>query len=177
MAGFDPEVAKAGNVFFKDPFTKEDLSSDTPRTKSPVPGGDWLWPMVKASDGSEIKILYSLFTADEKLAYKEYRARGTANVDGTKTVTKKEERSPSANETNDSVEHDNVPSEPVTFDSSSAVAFTTKQLLDKVDGFLGCSFLAGLTYAIFTVKGSREQFHIPRALVPNELIERLTNVE
>lgn len=174
---FDPEVSKAGPVFFKDPVTKEDLSVDTPRVNSSVPGGDWIWPTVRASNGEEIKILYSLFTADEKIAYKEYRVRGSAKVDGSPSAKKVKNEKPKVDnkyndETSEAVQET---AEPVTYDETSAVSFTTKQLLAKVDKFLGCSYLAGLTYAVFTVKGSREQYHIPRACVPNELIEELTN--
>lgn len=62
------------NGYFKDPVTGEWLSGIEPRvTVAAVEGRKFIWPTVRASDGSEIRITYKLFSLEEKEIYKRYR--------------------------------------------------------------------------------------------------------
>lgn len=60
--------------YFKDPFTKKDFSKETPRSiEAHVDGGKFIWPRVRCSDGSDLKIVFRLFTDGEKSIYRQHR--------------------------------------------------------------------------------------------------------
>lgn len=171
----DSSVANSSG-YFKDPVTKKDFSVDTPRVvKCKLENGKFTWPMVMTSEGNPVKIVYKYFTDEEKNLYKAYRGRPSTGTTVRKSV---EKRIPVTNDDdNEDVEDKPTPNaiqtvEEVKYKPGSAMAKTTEELLNKCDTFLGCSFLAGVTYAVFSVKGSKQQYHIPRSIIPDSLMDK-----
>lgn len=171
----DSSVANSSG-YFKDPVTKEDFSVDTPRVvECKFENGKFTWPMVMTSAGDPVKIVYKYFTDEEKNLYKAYRGRPSTGTTVRKPV---EKRIPVTEEDDDEdVEDTPTPNaihsvEEVKYKPGSAMAKTTEELLNKCDTFLGCSFLAGITYAVFSIKGSKQQYHIPRSIIPDSLMDK-----
>lgn len=164
----DNSVANSSG-YFKDPVTKEDFSIDTPRVvECKFENGKFTWPMVMTSAGDPVKIVYKYFTDEEKNLYKAYRGRPSTGATARKPV---EKRIPVAEDVD--VEDTLVPQvEEVKYKPGSAMAKTTEELLNKCDTFLGCSFLAGITYAVFSIKGSKQQYHIPRSIIPDSFMNK-----
>ena len=71
---YDKEVANSSG-FFKDPVTKVPLTGREPRVIqcTLTETGSLVWPQIKASDGSFIRLTYALWTDEEKQIYKKYR--------------------------------------------------------------------------------------------------------
>lgn len=164
MATFNPEVANS-NGFFKDPVTKQDLTVDMPRVIecSITDAGKLIWPQVKFSDGSTGKIVYALWTAEEKQLYKEYRSRGKTKYTEPKTVSSelKEVAHPQ-------VESSNEPD----FDGSVASG-TVLAYIAACDVHLGVWIFDGVLYDLLSMKGSRSYQPIARCIIPKEEQERL----
>ena len=164
MANFDPEVANS-NGFFKDPKTKVDLTGKEKRVIqcSIDDTGKLIWPQVQFSDGSVGKIVYKLWTNEEKAIYKQYRANGKARIKPEKSVAKHAE----VTEQTDSGTHPHVevyekPS------GESTPAGSTLDYIKKCNEHLGVWLFEGIIYDLLSVKGSRNYTPIPRSLIPKE---------
>lgn len=172
MAKYDPEVANSSG-YFKDPITKEDLSVDMPRVSEPTME-EWTWPLVTASDGSQIKIVYAYFTDFEKQCYKAYRARGSASSSGTPKEPK-----PKADKPAVKAEHKPVV-KPLDDDEDEpgeiAISADTAMIIANCDKMLGVNQIAGITYALLIRSNNPHTiYHIPQSLIKEEDMYRLCN--
>ena len=172
MAKYDPEVANSSG-YFKDPITKEDLSVDMTRVAEPTME-EWTWPLVAASDGSQIKIVYAYFTDFEKQCYKAYRARGSASSSGASKEPKpkadkpavKAERKPVVKPL---VDDEDEPGE-------IAISADTAMIIANCDKMIGVNQIAGITYALLIRSNNPHTiYHIPRSLINEEDMYRLCN--
>lgn len=69
----DGKTIKSGSGYYLDPVTLKPFTKDTPRSRAcSWNGTTFVWPMVKTSEGNEVRIAYSEFTEQEKKWYKEY---------------------------------------------------------------------------------------------------------
>ena len=177
----DSSVANSSG-YFKDPVTKEDFSVDTPRVvECKLENGKFTWPMVMTSAGDPVKIVYKYFTDEEKNLYKAYRGRPSTGTTVRKPVEKRIPVTEEEEEDDDDSDDEYTPTpnvihEEVKYKPGNAMAKTTEELLNKCDTFLGCSFLAGITYAVFSIKGSKQQYHIPRSLIPDSFMNKFLEV-
>ena len=171
MAKYDPEVANSSG-YFKDPVTKEDLSADMPRVAEPTME-EWTWPLVTASDGSQVKIVYAYFTDFEKQCYKAYRARGKAS---TSDNSLPKVGRPVTTEKPVHRAKDTQPVEEAVDATPIAVSADTQMIIANCDKILGVSQIAGITYALL-IRGSNTCtiYHIPRSLISEEEMNRLCN--
>lgn len=163
----DPQYGNSSG-YFRDPTNGEDLSVDTPRA---VPcsfeNGKFTWPMVLTSDGEQlIKIVYKLFTDEEKDLYKAYRGRSGSSSGHSQVRTKREPK-PKAEPKSEE------PIQVIKHDPDSAVTLKTLETLAQCDRLYGISQIAGITYVLCGSYGSSAVHHIPRALVPDEEFDRL----
>ena len=87
---YDKEVANSSG-FFKDPVTKAQLTGREPRVVQCALSetGSLVWPQIKASDGSFIRLTYALWTDEEKQVYKKYRNKDTAQSTHSQVVPTK----------------------------------------------------------------------------------------
>lgn len=194
MASYDPAYANSSG-YFKDPGTGEDLSVDMPRSVAcELRDGKFIWPQVEVSTGENVKIVYKYFTDEEKQLYKEYRGRpsgsstpraprqkkGEAHLDpetGEVVYDEPEESTPAPRPVRQKQEYNDPANAEVEFvDDGEAVASeNTKQLIAECDRILGCSQIAGITYALLTKdKTPGKVYHIPRALLTSADMERLS---
>ena len=169
MANFDPEVANSSG-FFKDPKTKADLTGQEKRVIqcSIDDTGKFIWPQVQFSDGSVGKIVYKLWTNEEKAIYKQYRANGKVRIKPEKPIDKHIEVTEQTDEgTHPHVEVYKEPS------GESTPASSTLDYIKKCNEHLGIWIFEGVLYDLLSVKGSRNYTPIPRSLIPKEERERL----
>lgn len=170
---------KNSSGYFKDPATFEDLSSDMPREVvcSVTEEGKFIWPQVRVSDGSLVKIVYKYFTDEEKQLYKEYRSH-----DGKRTVTRtKKQKSFNLSTTSKADEPVNNPTDEPTdeiiYDTDAATSARALALIASCDRIIGCVQVAGLTYALLQCNGSNKTYYVPRALINNDEMYRLCGNE
>ena len=178
MANFDPEVANS-NGFFKDPKTKADLTGKEKRVIqcSIDDTGKLIWPQVQFSDGSVGKIVYKLWTNEEKAIYKQYRANGKARIKPEKSIAKHVE----VTEQTDGGTHSHVEVTEQTDGGThshvevyekpsgeSTPAGSTLDYIKKCNEHLGVWLFEGIIYDLLSVKGSRNYMPIPRSLIPKE---------
>lgn len=162
----DPQYGNSSG-YFRDPTNGEDLSVDTPRA---VPcsfeNGKFTWPMVLTSDGEQlIKIVYKLFTPEEKQLYNAYRGRSSSGT--------RQPRAPKQPKPAKSEPVNEEPVKVIKHDPDSAVTLKTLETLAQCDRLYGVSQIAGITYALVGSYGSNTVHHIPRALIPDDEFDRL----
>lgn len=164
----DPAYGNSSG-YFRDPTNGEDLTVDTPRViQCELKDGKFVWPQVAASDGSMLlKIVYKLFTDEEKELYKQYRGRSSSG----EPRPKREPREPKAKVEKQVVNDE--PVEVVKYDEQSAMSADTAEIIASCDQCIGCSQIAGLTYALLSRRGSNKVYHIPRAVIPDSDFARL----
>ena len=170
MAKYDPEVANSSG-YFKDPVTKEDLSVDMPRAAEPTME-EWTWPLVTASDGTQIKIVYAYFTDFEKQCYKAYRARGSASSSSAPKEPKPKADKPA-------VKKDKPVVKPIEDEPGEAViSEDDRMIVANCDKLIGTNQIAGITYALL-IRNSNPSviYHVPRCLINDEDMYRLCNGE
>jgi len=87
---YDKEVANSSG-FFRDPVTKVPLTGREPRVVQCALSetGSLVWPQIKASDGSFIRLTYALWTDEEKQIYKKYRNKDTVQSTHSQVVPTK----------------------------------------------------------------------------------------
>lgn len=194
MASYDPAYANSSG-YFKDPGTGEDLSVDMERSvQCELRDGKFIWPQVTVSTGESVKIVYKYFTDEEKQLYKEYRGRGSGS--STPRISKKkgtphldpatgevvydepEESTPAApvvRKHTESADPASAEVEYVDNDVEPVASESTKQLIAECDRILGCSQIAGVTYALLIKdKAPGKVYHIPRVLLTSADMERLS---
>ena len=195
MASYDPAYANSSG-YFKDPGTGEDLSVDMERSvQCELRDGKFIWPQVTVSTGESVKIVYKYFTDEEKQLYKEYRGRGSGS--STPRAPRQKKGEAHLDPVTGEVVYDNPVVEPAkpkmvaakTFhvdpadyeveyvgDETEPVASeNTKQLIAECDRILGCSQIAGITYALLIKdKVPGKVYHVPRALLTSTDMERLS---
>lgn len=161
---FDPEVANS-NGFFKDPKTRLPLTGNEKRIIqcSIDDSGKLIWPQVQFSDGSVGKIVYKLWTAEEKAIYKQYRSNSKQRI----TPVQEEEKEIQG--THPQVEAANV-SMPVL---GSAPAGSTLAWIRNCDRVYGVWLFEGVVYDLLGMKGYSGYQPIARSLIPREDRERL----
>lgn len=194
MASYDPAYANSSG-YFKDPGTGEDLSVDMERSvQCELRDGKFIWPQVTVSTGESVKIVYKYFTDEEKQLYKEYRGRGSGSsiprqpkqkkgeahldpVTGEVVYDEPEESTPAPRPVRQKQEYNDPANAEVEFvDDGEAVASeNTKELIASCDRIIGCSQIAGITYALLTKDSNKYKvYHVPRALLTSADMERLS---
>ena len=162
---------KNSSGYFKDPKTFEDFTVDTPRMVKCSLSDDnkFTWPMVVTSDGDLVKIVYKLFTDEEKLLYKKYRGYDTSKPlkHRSTPAVAKQPRTDVARTTSAPYEVEDM--------SYTAICYGTEQLIAKCEKYIGTQFCSGITYALLTVKGSNVVYWIPRSLIEDADLIRLSN--
>ena len=170
---FDLEVANS-NGYFKDPATKQLLTGNEKRVIRCAieDSGKLIWPQVQFSDGSIGKIVYKLWTAEEKAIYRQYRELGKQRI---KPVPVKQEPPvvPAIKE-----EH-NVPiikEELTQLQVKVGEGVASANMLAYIrncDTHMGVWIMDGIIHDLLTVKGSKSYAPIARCLIPKEDRERL----
>lgn len=194
MASYDPAYANSSG-YFKDPGTGEDLSPDMPRSvEAALVDGKFIWPQVTVSTGESVKIVYKYFTDEEKQLYKEYRGRGSGSstprqpkqkkgeahldpVTGEVVYNEPEESTPAPRPVRQKQEYNDPANAEVEFvdDGESVASENTKELIASCDRIIGCSQIAGITYALLTKDSNKYKvYHVPRALLTSTDMERLS---
>lgn len=159
---------KNSSGYFKDPLTFEDLSVDTPRiVPCNLENGKFTWPMVMRSDGEEpLKIVYKLFTEEEKALYKAYRGRDTA---GHSQVKPKKQKTITVNKVIEAVPiEDKVVQRP-----ALATSEKTKQIIESCDQYLGCLQTNGVYYGMLSRKNDRTTYVVPLDCISQAEMSRL----
>ena len=160
---------KNSSGYFKDPKTFEDFTPDTPRIiPCKLENGKFQWPMVATSDANLVKIVYKLFTDEEKLLYKQYRGYDTSKP------LRKRGNGNTANVQRSSVIQSSEPYD-VEDMSYHAIAQGTADLVDKCERLIGTQFCSGITYALLKVKNSNVVYWVPYALIEEHDKLRLCN--
>ena len=164
--------------YFRDPTNGEDLTVDTPRIiQCELKDGKFVWPQVAAADGSRLlKIVYKLFTDEEKELYKQYRGRSSSGEPRPKREPREHKEPKESKEPKINVEEQAVSDEPievVKYNEQSAMSANTAEVIASCDQFLGCSQITGLTYVLLGRRGSNKVYHIPRAIIPDNEFARL----
>lgn len=194
MASYDPAYANSSG-YFKDPGTGEELSVDMPRSvPCELRDGKFIWPQVEVSTGESVKIVYKYFTDEEKSLYKEYRGRPSGSSTPRQPRQSKSKGTPQLDPATGEIVYVQDESEPVTsraepvkqFDPEAAeVEYAeqgepvstpaTQELIASCDHILGCSRIAGITYALLTKdKMPNKIYHVPRQLIKEEDMRRLS---
>lgn len=194
MASYDPAYANSSG-YFKDPGTGEDLSPDMPRSvEAALVDGKLIWPRVRVSTGEDVKIVFKYFTPEEKQLYNEYRGRGSGSstprqpkqkkgeahldpVTGEVVYDEPEESTPAPRPVRQKQEYNDPANAEVEFvdDGESVASENTKELIASCDRIIGCSQIAGITYALLTKDSNKYKvYHVPRALLSSADMERLS---
>lgn len=179
---FDPEVANS-NGYFKDPATKQLLTGNEKRViQCAIEGsGKLIWPQVQFSDGSVGKIVYKLWTAEEKAIYRQYRELGKQRIkpvpvkqeppavpvikeEHTVSVIKEEHTVPVIKE-----EH----TQPQVKVGEGVASANMLAYIRNCDTHMGVWIMDGIIHDLLTVKGSKSYTPIARCLIPKEDRERL----
>lgn len=161
---FDPEVANS-NGYFKDPATKQLLTGNEKRVIQCAieDSGKLIWPQVQFSDGSVGKIVYKLWTAEEKAIYRQYRELGKQRI---KPVPVKQEPPAVPVIKEELIQPQVKVGEGVA--SANMLAY-----IRNCDTHMGVWIMDGIIHDLLTVKGSKSYAPIARCLIPKEDRERL----
>lgn len=180
----DPRFGNSSG-YFKDPTNGQDFSVDTPRiVPCELKDGKFVWPRVATSDGSELlKIVFKLFTDEEKALYNQYRGRSPSTERKPRQVKQvdKVDKIDKIDETADlpNVEEQVLKEEPelkvIKFDPESVPSQKDKEIIAKCNRVIGASFICGIHYALLTDNPENKNYvyHVPRQLIPDSDWERL----
>lgn len=158
---------KNSNGYYADPVTLQPLSPETDRVvKCELINGKFIWPQVKFSNGSTGKIVYALFTAEEKQLYKMYRAGGSIK----KVSQPVEKQLPVTQHIDTATAVYNISQNDV------ATSADTLAYIKACDTTIGTWFMDNTPHDLLTYSGSRSYRAIPRCLIPIEDRKRL-NIE
>ena len=152
----DTDFTKSG-AYFKDPGTRQLLTGNEPREVEChiSDEGKFVWPQIKLSDGTVGKLVYSLWTAEEKAIYKEHRAKGPSIKRESKPVEHKEKESEAA------------PVKEVNYEGSVASG-KLLAFIRNCDKVIGVWNWDGMLWDLLTVEGSRSYTPVARCLIPKE---------
>ena len=165
---------KNSNGYFKDPVTLADLSPATPRVIacSIDETGKFIWPQVKVSNGDIVKIVYKLFTQEEKDLYKQYRSKDGQRAP--RAIKPKpapvQQVAISEEDAADVALHD------VLYKECSAESVASGKMLAYIkicNENLGVWIFENITHYLLSVKGSNQYMPVPLSLIPMEDRERL----
>lgn len=163
------------NGYFKDPLTGDWLTGLEPRSVNIAitETGSLIWPEVKISDGSSVKIVYKLWTDEEKQVYKQYRSTPKQRKTVTAKVNKADDY-PVKPVSAVYVDYKNIDMREMEYDYDSACSANAKELVEKCDDLIDVVQIAGLTYARMVIRGDQKKIYcVPRALITDEQMRRL----
>ena len=152
-----------GGAYFKDPGTLQLLTGNEPREVECHLTGDgkFVWPQIKLSNGTVGKLVYSLWTAEEKATYKQYRAKGPS-AKKEKSAVRKESI---ITDTSDTEEPVKAKEPNYTGSTASGKMLAYIRNCDKV---LGTWNMDGTIHDLLTIEGSNSYMPVPRCLIPKE---------
>lgn len=167
MKNEDSSVMRSG-AYFKDPGNMQPLTGKEPRVIECriTEDGKFVWPQVRFSNGTVGKIVYSLYTVEEKAIYKQYRSQG---IKREKPVIKQAV----VKETIDNNEIDTVQQYHEPNYEDSVASATTLAYIKNCDRHIGVLIFDGNIYDNITATGSKQYMPVPRSLIPKEDRERL----
>lgn len=147
---FDPEVANSSG-FFKDPVTKQDLTGNEPRVVDCAidSTGSLVWPQIRMSDGSVGRIVYRLWTEQEKAIYKIYREGIKAKAE----LATHSQVTPAR--------------------THSQVGVTAEQYISVCDCTYGVWMMDGIVYELLGKRSMGTYMPVPRSSIPYEDRERI----
>lgn len=158
----------------KDPVTGEPYTVDTPRViaASVSDNGKFIWPQVVTADGNKVKLLYHIWTEQEKQIYKDKR-----KADKIKQL--EHEVKPEAKTI--TVRESTIINRPVTrakpiaddYCYWTAASATTQNIIKKCNAYAGTWNCGGLVYAMLTVRGSNTVYHVPKSVIAPDDLNRL----
>lgn len=197
MAKIDPRFGN-NSGYFKDPSNGEDLSPDTPRViPCSFENGKFVWPQVSFENGDMGKIVYKLFTDEEKDLYKEYRGRGSGERPKKNTAKHTDSGSTSSVDSNST---DSTTNDRYTYLSSgkvidnetgefvtppkqkggtkhhidAAISAKSLEIVRSCNKLLGINNICGIDYAVLCHSSDTHTlYHIPRQCIPDSEMERL----
>lgn len=171
----DPRFGNSSG-YFKDPTNGQDFSVGTPRViPCELKDGKFVWPRVATADGNELlKIVFKLFTDEEKALYNQYRGRSPS-------TERKPRQVKQTNEISDlpDVEEQVLKEEPelkvIKFDPESVPSQKDKETIAKCNRVIGVSFICGVQYALLTDNPENRNYvyHVPRQVISDYDWERL----
>lgn len=162
----DPKYGNSSG-YFRDPTNDQDFSVSTPRIiPCELKDGKFVWPQVALSDGSAlVKIVYKLFTEEEKDLYKQYRGRSSSGEPKVKPTKQEVQEQPERVEQNLEV---------IKFDSESVMSSSMLDVIEKCDTLIGVTQIAGLTYVLLCERSNLNKvYHIPRGLIQDNIFDSL----
>lgn len=166
---FNPEYQTSEGTWFKDPVTKADLTSATPRDVqvSLTPEGKFIWPKVTLQDGQLVKIAFRLFTDEERTVYKMYRSKGKSTPKPAQEAgAHSHVETPSTNTIQTTVViHKHI--------EAGTPSATTIKCLSDCDCTFGVWNFDGTIYEMVGKRGTASYTPVPRSLIPREHRERL----
>lgn len=167
----DTDCIKSG-AYYKDPGTKELLTGHEERAVQCCisEAGKFIWPQVKFSNGSTGKILYSLWTSEEKEIYKQYRSGGASKVAAAKQQVHTELAVKQLIQEKPFVHQYGAAHYQV---DESIASGNTLEYINKCNEHLGTWIFENKIYDLLTIKGTNAYIPIPRALIPLSARERL----
>ena len=178
----DSDCMKSG-AYYKDPGTKELLTGREERAIQCCISdeGKFIWPQVKFSNGSSGKILYSLWTTEEKEIYKQYRSGGTAikqqvvvkPAEQQQVVVKPAEQQVVVKPAEQQVRITVHQYEGAAHSQESVPSGNTLKYISKCNEHLGVWIFENQLYDLLTIKGTNAYVPVPRALIPSAARERL----
>lgn len=171
----DTEVANS-NGYFKDPGTRQPLTGMEERVVKCelLPNGKLIWPQIKFSDGTQGKIVYKLWNAEEKEIYKRYRNNGKpavvpapARVEPLRHA--ESVRAPEVTEkwTDRRVLSGELTHPQVDYENSTPSA-STLRCISECDEWLGPWEFDGILYEQLRKKGDKAINFVPRCLIPEK---------
>lgn len=161
----DPRFAKS-NGWFKDPFTLQDFTGEEERVQTCKPGGPFVYPMIKLSNGEAVKLSFKLWNADEKACYKEVYKSGNKPK---KQEPKKQE--PEHTEPVTSETYNEVTENIITYNGEATATPETLAIIANCDRCIGVVQICGVTYALLTA--GKITHYVPRCLIKDEYMQRL----
>ena len=154
------------NGYFKNPVTGEWLSGLEERaTKAAIEGTKFIWPTVLCGN-SEYRIVYKIFSQEEKELYKKYRAINKNKFREQKTNGN---ICTGENETSNNFSNSDSESEDIVVAESA----TAKAYIAICDQLIGVCNIGGLSYAIITADKGRHNYYVPNQLITTEQRRRL----
>lgn len=168
----DSDCMKSG-AYYKDPGTKELLTGREERAIQCCISdeGKFIWPQVKFSNGSSGKILYSLWTTEEKEIYKQYRSGGPAKKQ--QVVVKPAEQQVVVKPAEQQVRITVHQYEGAAHSQESVPSGNTLEYISKCNEHLGVWIFENQLYDLLTIKGTNAYVPVSRALIPSADRERL----
>lgn len=168
MASYDSSVANSSG-YFRDPATKQLLTGEEPRVIQCAISdtGKFIWPQIMFSNGEVGKIVYKIWTDEEKAIYKKYRTGSDAPPKPAKPKPEKVEAAKPASTRcfMEDTYHDPA--------NDSVLSGTTLDYITKCNEYHGKWVFEGVLYDAIGIAGSNKWTPIARSLIPAEHKQRL----